>query len=80
MLITVGTTCFGLTTANSFATVAEANAVPDATLGPFQANGSPVSCFEQDANSTSGLKMVGAVAFFGSTIGDILTGAELICQ
>jgi hypothetical protein len=80
VLITVGSACFPLTTTSAFGIINNANANQGSTLGPFVGNGATNSCFEQDGNDTSGMNLVGSYAFFASTIGDILTGAELICE
>lgn len=80
VIITVGTACFPLTTTNAFGIVNNANAIPGNQLGPFVGSGATNSCSDQNAGDTSGMKLVGSYAFFASTIGDILTGTNLICQ
>jgi hypothetical protein len=40
----------------------------------------PIDCATLQTSSTSGLELVGAAAFYGSTVGDILTGLTVVCQ
>jgi hypothetical protein len=87
ILIAVGAACIPLSTERAHGRIDNANftmgsTVPGAMPGP-NANdqtGSPIDCTTLDASTTTGLAGVGAVNFFGSTIGDLSVGLKATCQ
>ena len=51
---------------------------PIVRLDPI--SGAPIDCTTLETSTTTGLELVGATAFYGSTVGDILTGLTIVCQ
>jgi hypothetical protein len=87
VLINVGKACIPVTTQEAKGKIVNANfatgaTVPGAAPGP-DANdrqGGAVACDTFDSGTTTGLAGVGAVNFFGSTIGDLTVGLKAVCQ
>jgi hypothetical protein len=79
VLITVGSTCIPMTTANSVGVLQNANNAGNLLAVPSR-QGSAKSCLDMDAYEVSGLSIGGHVAFFGSTIGDILSQVNVECE
>jgi hypothetical protein len=83
ILINVGDTCAPLTTQNIMAILNNSEGSPGATIpntGPFNANGMLTSCSNLSAGNLSSLRLTGATIFYGSTIGDLMTGLFINCQ
>ncbi len=81
VLIPVGQTCVPLTTQRADVLVTNANFTA-ATVPPAAATvtGTNLACNVFDGGSASGLGSVGAVTFFGSTLGDLAVTLEASCQ
>jgi hypothetical protein len=87
VLINVGNACIPVSTERAHGRIDNANftaasTVPGAMPGP-NANdqtGSPLACATLDASTTTGLAGVGAVNFFGSTLGDLTVGLKASCM
>jgi hypothetical protein len=87
VLINVGAACIPLSTERAHGRIDDANfiggsTVPGPTPGPNSNDqtGLPLACATLDASTTTGLSGVGAVNFFGSTIGDLSVGLKATCQ
>jgi hypothetical protein len=96
VLIEVGNACIPLSTQRAFGRISDGNFVPGSTVpsmgtscmppgspdGSFcnDQSGAPIPCATLDASTTTGLVGVGAVNFFGSTIGDLSVGLKASCQ
>lgn len=81
--IAVGATCVAMTTGTASSIVNNANFGAGDTLpvaGPLTASGEPISCDEFRAGTLTGLQIRGVVNFFGSALGDIVTGQSANCQ
>lgn len=81
-LINAGDACAPLSTENSMAILTSAEGVPGATVpstGPYEDRGTPISC-DALRQGTSGLQTRGAAVFYGSTIGDLVTGVIVNCE
>jgi hypothetical protein len=78
-LIPFGSICTPVTTGPSTGAFLNFNNQPGNTVIQA-ANGSGQSCFEQNANNTSGMRLAGHVPFFGSTLGDLLVQSILTCE
>jgi hypothetical protein len=81
--IAVGSTCVAMTTGTASSIVNNTNFTEGATLpasGPLEAQGSPTSCDNLKADNLTGLKVRGVVNFFGSALGDIVTGLYADCS
>jgi hypothetical protein len=75
--------CGGVTTETSIGQILRANNDPTKALpqtGPATIEGAVVSCDDLRAHSLTGLKLVGQLGFFDSTLGDIRSGNTFICQ
>ena len=82
VLINVGDTCAPLTTAaaTAFLQNKEGGEGTIPGTGPTVETGSPISCNALSGGSTSGLQLRGDTIFYGSTIGDLITGLIVNCQ
>jgi len=81
-LISVGQACIPLTTELVSSVIDHAN-FTDATLpaaGPVHDEGSPIACADLQTTGTSGMKLRGAVSFFGSALGDLVIEFFTDCQ
>jgi hypothetical protein len=79
VLIDFGSVCTPLTTGPSVVALTNFNK-QDGALRSFSGMGTRGTCFDYDANDSSSLLFQGGVTFFGSTLGDLLTGVTLGCQ
>jgi hypothetical protein len=87
ILINVGNACIPVSTQEARGKITDANFIPASTVpGPPQSpnandrTGVPLACATVDMSVTTGLTAVGAVNFFGSTIGDLSVGLKTVCQ
>jgi hypothetical protein len=87
LLIDVGQACIPVTTQRAKGRIDDGNFVPGSTVpgaapGPDSNDrtGAPLSCAQVDTSTTTGLEGVGAVNFFGSTIGDLSVGLKAVCM
>jgi hypothetical protein len=95
ILISVGNACIPVTTQRAKGRINNGNFVAGSTVPAGNTfcpdangsgadcndrNGVPVICETLDAGGVSGLTGVGAVNFFGSTIGDLTVGIKAVCQ
>jgi hypothetical protein len=83
ILINVGDTCAPLTTQNIMAILENASGTAGTTIpasGPLNENGTPIACSALSAGNLAGLRLAGATIFYGSTIGDLMTGLFINCQ
>jgi hypothetical protein len=87
LLIDVGQACIPVTTQRAKGRIDDGNFVPGSTVpGPTPGpdandrSGVPLSCAQLDTSTTTGLEGVGAVNFFGSTIGDLSVGLRAVCM
>lgn len=73
--------CGALTTAMSTGQIGEANSslVP-LPPSPHMLGGEAVGCGPLAAGSTTGMMLVGHLAFYDSTLGDVLAAQELVCE
>jgi len=81
--IAVGSTCVAMTTGTASSIINNTNFTEGATLpaaGPLEAEGDPISCDSFKSGDLTGLKVRGVVNFFGSALGDIVTGLYADCQ
>ncbi len=82
--INVGNSCVPFSTQRASSAVVDANFSPGATVPLAPAvnslDGSEIACSALDASTTTGMVAVGAVNFFGSTLGDIASGLRVTCQ
>jgi len=82
--INVGNTCVPFSTQQASSNIVDANFVPAATVPnlspPNNLIGTQVACATLDASTTTGMVAVGAVNFFGSSLGDIASGLRVTCQ
>lgn len=87
VIIPVGQTCIPLTTQRADALVTNANfnqcvsppcLIPPAA--PASVLGADLSCPAFDGGSATGLSGVGAVTFFGSSLGDLAVTLQATCQ
>ena len=63
--------------------VLKANNNPAKTIpaaGPSVVKGVAVSCDNFKAHNITGMKLVGQLGFFDSTLGDIRSGNTFVCQ
>ncbi|MBX3026535.1 hypothetical protein KF840_16645 [bacterium] len=75
--------CGAVSSETSTGVIIRANNSPTATLpatGPESVNGAPVSCESFKAGNITGLKLVGQLGFFDSTLGDIRSRNTFVCQ
>jgi hypothetical protein len=76
--------CGGVSTGTSIGAVLNANNMLGTTIPttdpPSVIEGNPVTCDSFKAHNITGLKLVGQLGFFDSTLGDIRTGNTFICQ
>ena len=76
--------CGNVTTRTSSGLVRNANNTANATIPasmpPSVVQGASVSCDAFKGGSVAGLKLVGQLGFFDSTLGDIRTGNTFVCQ
>ncbi len=81
--INVGTTCVALTTGTATTLITDANFQPGTTVPksgePAGGQGTPVTCANYEAGDLTGLKIRGAVNFFGSALGDIASTLAVDC-
>lgn len=68
-------TCSTLTTATASAVLGD-----NTVIGPLTTSGSPTSCTALAAADTGGTVLVGHRSAFGTTIGNVLVQAELVCR
>lgn len=83
VLINVGDTCAPLTTQNVMAILNNASGTAGTTIpptGPFNENGTPIACSALSSGDLGALRLAGATIFYGSTIGDLMTGLFINCQ
>ena len=80
VLIALGESCITLTTGAAEDVLLQSNNVPTAQLGPVINQGTPLACSILAGGSSSGMKLRGAVNFFGSSIGDVLIGLLFDCK
>jgi hypothetical protein len=95
VLINVGNTCIPVTTQRAKGRIVDGNFVPASTVPSAATicappgvpdgshcndqSGAPLACATVDSSDTTGLVGVGAVNFFGSTIGDLTVGLKATC-
>ena len=76
--------CGNVTTRASSGLVRNSNNTPGATIPasmpPSVLQGASVSCDAFKGGSVAGLKLVGQLGFFDSTLGDIRSGNTFVCQ
>ena len=78
--------CGNVTTEMSTGIILNANNTTGATIpappnpAPAVLDGAPVSCDNFKAGTITGLKLVGQLGFFDSTLGDIRSGNTFTCQ
>jgi hypothetical protein len=79
--------CGGVSSETSTGSVLNANNSPGATIptaaqggAPAIIDGAAVSCENFKAHNLTGLKLVGQLGFFDSTLGDIRSGQTFVCQ
>ncbi len=82
VLIGVGTRCLPLTTETITSQIVDANNTPGKLFPPsgFTNTGARADCPALATSTTTGIKLVGAVNFFDSALGDLTTTELLICQ
>lgn len=86
VLIPVGQSCIPLSTQRADVLITNANfnqcGSPPCMIPPSPGSvaGVDLMCSTFDGGSSSGLKGVGAVSFFGSTLGDLAVTLEATCQ
>jgi len=84
VLIPVGQTCIPVTTQRASALITDANFIGGAKVpNPPQVNdqvGLPIACATLDTSTTTGLRGIGAVNFFGSALGDLAVGLKATCN
>jgi hypothetical protein len=82
ILIAVGTRCIPLTTGTVTSQIHDANNTAGKNFPTTALNmtGAAISCDDLSAGDTTGLNLVGSVNFFDSTIGDIQSAQNFICQ
>jgi hypothetical protein len=96
VLIEVGNACIPVTTQRAKGRIEDGNFVPGSTVPSAVTScmpagmpdgshcndqlGLPLDCAVVDTSDTTGLVGVGAVNFFGSTIGDLSVGLKATCQ
>jgi hypothetical protein len=96
LLIDVGNACIPVSTQRAKGRIVDGNFVPGSTVPSAATmctppgspdgshcndqSGSPLACATVDSSDTTGLAGVGAVNFFGSTIGDLSVGLKATCQ
>ena len=77
--ITLAPICGEITTGTAMGTLANvANSTQ--TLGPFSLEGTSTTCEAVSGSSASGMTLVGHLAFFGSSIGDLLVDTTFACE
>ena len=75
--------CGAVSAETSTGVVTNANNTAGATIpaaGPSVVDGADVSCNNFKAGNITGLKLVGQLGFFDSTLGDIRSGNTFVCQ
>ena len=75
--------CGGVSSETSVGVVNNANDAEGATIpaaGPESVDGSAITCAQIGTGSVSGLKLVGQLGFFDSTLGDIRARNTFLCQ
>lgn len=74
--------CGALTTANATGQLVDANNNPAVSIPPTPGllGGAATTCAALSASSTSGMTLVGQLAFFDSPLGDIFTSERFVCQ
>jgi hypothetical protein len=77
--IDVGDTCAPLSSASANG-LFNNNDDNGGSLGPFSGTGLPTDCSTFETSVTTGMELSGTTAFYGSTVGDILTGLTLVCE
>lgn len=82
VLIAVGERCIPLTTEALSSQLHNANATPfkDFPVPPEIDSGARIDCDDLASSATTGLRLVGTVNFFDSTIGDLNTMEAFTCQ
>jgi hypothetical protein len=82
ILIAVGTRCIPLSTEAVASQLHNTNHTPgkDFPVPPFNGSGTAIACDGMSTSVLTGLKLVGSVNFFDSTIGDLITTQTLLCQ
>lgn len=83
VIIDLGTSCIAQTTATASTLMTNANfnmtTVPGSGV-PAMSSGAPIECAALTAGDLTGLKVRGAVNFFGSALGDLATVFAADCQ
>jgi len=75
--------CGGLTTETASGVLRDANNTANKTIPrfpPFLSDGAAISCTNFAAGNLTGLKLVGQLSFFDSTLGDIQSSNAFACQ
>ncbi len=83
VLIAVGTRCLPLTTQTVSTQITDANNSPGKLFPPGPPavlTGVPGNCEDLATSITTGTRLVGALNFFDSTIGDLVTKEDMVCQ
>jgi hypothetical protein len=87
LLINVGSACIPYTTQRAKGKIIDGNFIPGSTVpGPAPGpdsndqTGAALACATLDTSTTTGWIGVGAVNFFGTTIGDLAVGVRAVCQ
>jgi hypothetical protein len=81
--ITLPSLCGGLTTQSSKGVLVDANNTAAKTIpagGAATVSGTNISCATMSTSTTTGMKVVGALGFFDSTLGDIFARLSFTCQ
>jgi cysteine-rich repeat protein len=80
VLISVGSACIPLTTESFTTVILDSNnsAPPVPIAGSLL--GAPISCQDLASSVTTDLRMVGAINFFDSTVGDLAVALNFRCQ
>lgn len=78
--------CGAVTTAQAAGSIAKGNNSSAVTISAFAppanatSTGNPISCASLAGGTLTGLKLVGSLGFFDSTLGDIHSGNAFVCQ
>ncbi|MEE8549819.1 MAG: DUF4215 domain-containing protein [Gemmatimonadota bacterium] len=78
--ISLGTVCIPATTETATGVVLQANDTPLDSIGPLSGTGVPTDCGDLASSVITGTTMVGQIAFFDSTLGDLTVTTVFACQ
>jgi hypothetical protein len=79
VLVRLPPQCAPFTSETHTAILVNANEI-GGTIGPFASTGAPVACGTLDSSVAAGLELVSNLAFFDSTVGDLISRLRLECQ